>query len=199
MRILAWNCQGIGLDNSSKIRCLTDHIHRERPNFIFLCETKSNVHKAVNTISNLDHYKSFVVGSQGLSGGLWCFWDENLDVQIAWSDSWIVHTVVNDFQGNFWYLSCIYGSPTPSIRREQWKILPSLLPPSNILWLCIGDFNDVSSNSEKRGGPLLFPSQMQYFNNMIQDCCLMDMGFIGSPFTWCNNQQGLRQVFKRLD
>ncbi|KAF9620011.1 hypothetical protein IFM89_010627, partial [Coptis chinensis] len=52
-------------------------------------------------ISNLGSYKSFAVGSRGLSGGLWCFWDENLDVQIAWSDSWIVHTAVNDFQGNF--------------------------------------------------------------------------------------------------
>ncbi|KAF9608966.1 hypothetical protein IFM89_012143 [Coptis chinensis] len=176
MKLLAWNCRGVGLD--STIRCLKDHIQIKKPQFIFLCETKADANKSSNLLKSFVNFNYFVVASRGLAGGLWCMWEADLDIQ---------------------YISCIYGSPQPLTRRNQWQLLESFLPPNDAPWLCIGDFNDVACIDEKRGGPPVPASQIKHFTEAIQNCMLMDVGFIGSPYTWCNNQQGLRRVFKRLD
>lgn len=35
--------------------------------------------------------------------------------------------------------------------------------------------------------------------DFIHDACLLDLGFAGSPFTWCNNRSGVARIYKRLD
>lgn len=37
------------------------------------------------------------------------------------------------------------------------------------------------------------------FLNVMQEVQTFDAGFIGSPYTWCNNQHGAARVWKRLD
>ena len=43
------------------------------------------------------------------------------------------------------------------------------------------------------------PAQMEAFRDCLEVCELMDMGFVGVPFTYNNNQFGNRNVQVRLD
>jgi hypothetical protein len=65
--------------------------------------------------------------------------------------------------------------------------------------LCIGDFNHVLDQSEKlRGGPVASSSHCP-FKHFIDHHGLLDLGFVGNPFTWSNNRKGLETIKERLD
>lgn len=52
----------------------------------------------------------------------------------------------------------------------------------------------------KKGGDSVDYGRCEMFSNWINDCGLMDLGFIGFIFTWKGPQWvGLDRVFKRLD
>ncbi|XP_057744794.1 uncharacterized protein LOC130962625 [Arachis stenosperma] len=63
-----------------------------------------------------------------------------------------------------------------------------------------GDFNEIKDSSEKRGGAPTDLRACNAFNNWINNCGLIDLGFIGSRFTWRGPQwEGQERIFKRLD
>ena len=51
-------------------------------------------------------------------------------------------------------------------------------------WLCIEDYNEILSHSEKSGGRLRLARQLDRFLRAIDLCGFHDLGFVGSPFTW---------------
>lgn len=60
----------------------------------------------------------------------------------------------------------------------------------------VGDFNVVRSVEECFGStPLALPSQE--FGDMISDCALMDLPFVGSSYTWYSSSS--LPPWKRLD
>ncbi|CAM8951160.1 unnamed protein product [Rhodiola kirilowii] len=73
--------------------------------------------------------------------------------------------------------------------------------PFNTLdpWFLAGDFNVISSWSEKKGGNNSNHSAMTDFNNFIAQAGILDAGFLGPPFTWSNNRQGNNRIWERLD
>lgn len=40
---------------------------------------------------------------------------------------------------------------------------------------------------------------MNEFNDMMSLCELRDLGFIGGPFTWCNNKESIYRICERLN
>lgn len=85
------------------------------------------------------------------------------------------------------------------IRRIQWNILDTLQPNSRGQWICEGDFSTIHIAIEKRGGRQYPFYVIKNFRQMIDNCNLMDLGFQGTPFTWCNKQQGRNRIHSRLD
>jgi hypothetical protein len=65
--------------------------------------------------------------------------------------------------------------------------------------LCIGDFNFVIDQSKKLGGRPVANSSHCPFRNFIDHLGLVELGFVGNPFTWCNNRQGIATIKERLD
>jgi hypothetical protein len=55
-------------------------------------------------------------------------------------------------------------------------------------WLCIGDFNFFLDQSKKLGGKPVASSSHCPFRGFIDQLGLVDLGFVGNPFTWCNNR-----------
>jgi len=52
-------------------------------------------------------------------------------------------------------------------------------------WLCVGDFNEITRQSEKQGGQSSRPhNQIQSFRDALDECGFMDLEFVGFPFTW---------------
>ena len=53
----------------------------------------------------------------------------------------------------------------------------------------MGDFNVISSIDEKLSGREYNINKSFDFIRIIEDCGLIDMGYNGQPFTWCNHRK----------
>lgn len=98
-----------------------------------------------------------------------------------------------------WCISGIYGYPEEGKKKDTWELLRSLKPVDEDMWLCCGDFNDILSNEEKLGGNPKNFSQLSISRDAVEDCNLLDLGFIGYPFTWSNGRQEDGIIQCRLD
>ncbi|KAL0406133.1 UNVERIFIED_CONTAM: hypothetical protein Slati_3927200 [Sesamum latifolium] len=67
------------------------------------------------------------------------------------------------------------------------------------LWLVLGDFNAIMSQSEKRGGKPFASSSRFALGNELDFCNLIDLSFIGSVYTWSNKRPGVANIQFRLD
>ncbi|XP_071916215.1 uncharacterized protein [Coffea arabica] len=60
-------------------------------------------------------------------------------------------------------------------------------------------FNDIASNKEKWGGRRREEWSFRDFKHFIADNDLIDVGFDGNPWTWCNNWENEGEIKQRLD
>ncbi|XP_061337053.1 uncharacterized protein LOC133284091 [Gastrolobium bilobum] len=64
----------------------------------------------------------------------------------------------------------------------------------------MGDFNEIKSANEMKGGALMNLSRCIKFIEVLNDCHIMDIGCTGSKFTWRSTKcLHLDSVYKRLD
>ncbi|GAA0139842.1 hypothetical protein LIER_01311 [Lithospermum erythrorhizon] len=63
----------------------------------------------------------------------------------------------------------------------------------------MGDFNDILNREEKTGGLETTERSMQMFCDFVRDCKVLDIGYVGYPFTWCNHREGGELIRIRLD
>lgn len=139
------------------------------------------------------------IPSNGLSGGILVLWKHSLGnvTRVAISRH-ALHLVITS-RDCTWILSIIYNSQVLSDQTHLWHSLAGISTlnfPSHH-----GDFNGITSLKEHRGG-IFFPyyaSKAGAFSNFIFDNNLLDLGFSGSIFTWCNGQVGLARCWARLD
>ena len=52
----------------------------------------------------------------------------------------------------------------------------------------MGDFNEIVKAKENMGGAIRWEWQMKDFREALDCCGFQDLGFMGAPYTWCNNQ-----------
>lgn len=78
-------------------------------------------------------------------------------------------------------------------------MLRYLSTQSDLPWLCAGDFNEILKMEEKCGGPPRSRGQIEAFRKAVEDLSIMDIGFLGPEFTWCNGRKGNSTVRERLD
>lgn len=70
-----------------------------------------------------------------------------------------------------------------------WSNLETVANSLGLPWMAIGDFNEVLTVDEKKGGGPLDTSRALRFAEMLDNCDLTDLGFIGPRFTWTNLRQ----------
>ena len=61
------------------------------------------------------------------------------------------------------------------------------------------DFNENTKAEEKKGSALRPERQMKEFRDTLDFCGFRDVGYVGSPFTWCNSQFDGEVTWIRLD
>ncbi|XP_024171787.1 uncharacterized protein LOC112177760 [Rosa chinensis] len=190
--ILSWNCRGIC--NDSTVRALKDLISQNRPQIIFLCETKiSNL----GDFTALKHALGFSyakeVLSDGQAGGLGVFWNDEVRVQMGTVSEHHIDMVIFGGPGDpRWRLTCFYGYARTSERDRSWKLLQDLCDLDSLPWVVIGDFNEILNNGEKIDGPVRAERQMRGFRDALGYCDLLDLGFQGCQSTWWNSETQLR-------
>ena len=151
MSSLSWNCQGLGLQQT--VQALKKFLRVEELKFVFLMETKLHCDIMSRLKHELGYTHGVTVSSDGNSGGLALLWKPETKVQIHKYSRWYIDAFVDcENNGDLWRLVRFYGHLDTSKREETWILLGSLSGISNLLWLCIGDFNEITSAFEKEGG-----------------------------------------------
>ena len=198
MSTLSWNCQGLG--NRPTVLALKRALRVEAPKFVFLIETKHSS-DSMNALKNeLGYNQGVAISSVGFSGGLALLWKPDSTVEIKGITRWYIDAIVDsDNNGDIWRLTGFYGHPETSKREETWQLLESLSHVSALPWLCIGDFNEITSATEKAGGNVRSERQMTRFRDVIHFCGFHDLGFHGVPCTWYKNQLSEVRLRIRLD
>ena len=85
------------------------------------------------------------------------------------------------------------------MKTETWRLMWHLKNRSTLLWLCIGDYNEILHSKEKNGRhPRPLPP-MVAFQNLLLACELIDLGYSGYMYTWRNGREGEAFVEERLD
>jgi hypothetical protein len=98
-----------------------------------------------------------------------------------------------------WILSCIYGPPYHNDKALFWESMCSIGNLYDGPWLCIGDFNMILNQSDKKGGRPFACSSNDPFQSFVHSQGLVDLGFSGNPYTWSNNRDGIHLIQERLD
>lgn len=70
------------------------------------------------------------------------------------------------------------------MRRHTWELLWHLARDANLSWCLLGDFNNVTSQQDKRGGHAYPTCLIDGFNDYLRDTGLQDLELIGHQFTW---------------
>ncbi|GAA0175516.1 hypothetical protein LIER_44000 [Lithospermum erythrorhizon] len=94
-------------------------------------------------------------------------------------------------QSLIWRLSLgIVRTCDDEIRRGQLAELQNRALGGSEGWCLMGDYNDVLDKSEKQGGNERTEGSMKMFKDFDETNALLYLGFMGSPFTWCNRRDG---------
>ena len=88
---------------------------------------------------------------------------------LTYIDAWVEG---GDYEGK-WHLTGFYGNPITSLRTESWQILQSISSGSQLPWVVISDFNEITCADEKEGGMQRLNRQMARFKDTIISCGLM--------------------------
>ncbi len=191
---------GFRLGNPRTVQSLCRMVKDKRPSLVFLMETKVTSKKVRCLPLKLGMENMFVVDCRGKSGGLILLWKSSALVEIQNFSCGHINAVVKEPNGGIaWKLSCFYGHPEVQMRPQSWSLLRHLASLAPHPWLCIGDFNEIVSNSEKSSNIIRPRGQMVSFQKALDDCRLLDLGFTGPKYTWCNGRLGNDITRERLD
>jgi hypothetical protein len=197
MSCLSWNCRGLG--NPCTVHELANLVRVKDPLAVFLMETWSNEEQLELLHCRLHFNNKLVVPSNNKGRGLALFWKNNLNLSISNYSCSHIDSVINPGTDNAWRLSFIYGEPVTHKRMATWNLLRRLHNQHSLPWCCMGDFNEIIKSEEMQGRRPRPDRQMQAFRDAIDDCNLLDMGYSGFPFTWCNNRDPPHTTWVRLD
>ncbi|KAK4266414.1 hypothetical protein QN277_027340 [Acacia crassicarpa] len=198
MNLLAWNCQGLGVALTA--RNLKEECFRKKPHLVFLMETKQKASYVRKIRRRCGFTEEWIVNPVGKSGGRALWWSDTIMVNILFSSSNIIHTsMMFDTFSTPSYISFIYGPTDEADRRLCWQEVRIIRNYIRESWLCLRDFNDILSQSEKCGGQPRAWRKILNFKSFVADCELEDLGFDGPCFTWCNNRESLDIIYERLD
>jgi hypothetical protein len=151
----------------------------QHPLMVFLIETKMQNEKMELVRYKLDFPRMFVVDSVGKSRGMALFWGEEIVVDIQNFSQQHINGIIQTKNSDVpWKFMGFYGHPDVSKCHEAWELLKVLGNLSPSPWICIGDFNEIVSLSEKWGDSGRSSSQMKAFQSILNECELFDLGFV---------------------
>lgn len=111
-----------------------------------------------------------------------------------------IHALVKDLSSNAsWLLYAIYASLRYAEWRLLWDNLSKVAELHTLPWIIAGDFNEVLLDEEKFGGRPICISRTLKFQDCLNNCGMIDLGFSSPWFTWTNWQLLPHLVQERID
>lgn len=142
MKILTWNCQELG--NSLTIQELRVLVAQERPNLVFLMETKNKKTMVDKIRRQLKFQHMFIEQLIGIAGGLVLMWNENVDVKINSSSKEHMDVESKDpSSGHIMRVTFMHASTNFKERLLLWQKVRDIHSINQLPWLCMVDFNEI--------------------------------------------------------
>ncbi|XP_074363457.1 uncharacterized protein LOC141704005 [Apium graveolens] len=139
------------------------------------------------------------VEPQGRSGGIALLWKDAEDVNLMSMSKNHIDVSIKVIGKDPWRLTGIYGEPIRAQRHKTWDLLRHLARDANLPWYLIGDFNNVTSQQDKRGGHSYPNWLVEGFNDCLRDAELQDLEITGHQFTWERGRNSDQWTEIRLD
>lgn len=171
MKLLVWNVQDAG----GKLFCplIKDMVKTHKPNIMALVEPRISRSNADKVVRKLGFKRSHRIEANGFASGIWLFWNnDEIHIDILLNRKQLMYTRIQCGDGSMVF-TAIYASPQRATRLTLWKDLRALTRSIREPWLLAGDFNDMISIEDKKGGRFLV-------TDCVQDCMLQDLGFWGA-------------------
>ncbi|KAI9070629.1 hypothetical protein K1719_047409, partial [Acacia pycnantha] len=190
----------VGAASKSFASVLKELRYRYNVDIVVILEHRISGSPATKIIKSWGFTFSRRVEAVGFSGGIWVLWNrEELCVDVLVKEEQFLYCRLN-LNGKEMLFTAVYASPCEQKRQQVWSMLYGLAMEIHEPWLVAGDFNEIKSPMEQRGGRGANETRCRVFNEWIQDCNLVDMETKGPFFTWKGPKwDGLDRVFKRLD
>ncbi|XP_075670276.1 uncharacterized protein LOC142640060 [Castanea sativa] len=107
--------------------------------------------------------------------------------------------VTSNSSQSTWLLSAVYASLRVAERRLLWDNLCLVSNLHSLPWVITGDFNEVLIGEDKFGGRPVNMSRAIWFQDCLNHCKIINIGFFGLRFTWSNHKPLTRLIQERLD
>ncbi|KAF4377541.1 hypothetical protein F8388_025032 [Cannabis sativa] len=171
---------------SPTFQILSSHVKEFSPGIIFLSKTLVT-HSVLEVMRvRLGFIGKLVVEKVSRSGRLCLFWSINVNVVLKGYARSHIDVMVCSHGDLWWRYTGFYGQPEAHLRSQFWCLLERLADGYSGPWFWGGDFNEILFSYKKSGGSVRAQSLMDGFHNALAKCGLVDMGYEGARFTWCN-------------
>jgi exonuclease III len=177
MKIITLNIRG--LNSPRKQRILKNRLRKEQPDLCFIQETKCTLDRMeIISKKQWSKYKISVVEIQQMAGGILTLWNphsENLLEAKARRHTLFVNMQIIGNTTEILYTN-VYG---PQVMEEKKRMLLDLEnlrdQTSNLHWILVGDFNIITTLTEKKGGTKRLDRDVEEFPAFIDTMELVDI------------------------
>jgi exonuclease III len=205
MRIVSWNCRGLG--NPSKAKAAKDLLKIDPPKILLLQETKIEG----DTLLEINKHKwkknaGKSISTRGSSGGVATLWAQDkfhLESSFEthhWIFTKLCHIPSKISLSLSLSLFNIYVHVRYSKKKDCWQTLADfleILSPSNII--LARDLNLIFEPKEKRGGNSSRDQMLPFIEELVHQWDLLDFKPSKGLYTWTNNRVGVDHISTRLD
>jgi len=116
---------------------------KEKPDVVFLMETKNFEVKLQRIQSTLHFQHSYILNPYGLAGGLSGLWNDQVSIEVARSSQHMLDMTCRIIQEDITFrLICIHAPSNYHHRQVFWDELRMISRMNHFPWICAGDFND---------------------------------------------------------
>jgi hypothetical protein len=198
-KFLVWNCRGAA--STAFFRYCKHYVVNHCPGVLVILETRCEPVKLRKTFKLLGFDGFLASEVRGYAGGIVVGWkSESIHVSTIQCKFQFMLLKVHYTNGKDWYFSPIYASPNEENRKMLWEDLKHIAGWMKEPWMLAGDFNDIACPSEKKGGVRALVRRCNTFVERMNACKLIDLGFVGSKYTWRGPIfHGGGRIFERLD
>ncbi|KAA3453752.1 reverse transcriptase [Gossypium australe] len=155
---------------STGLRRLRYLCKQQNPRIVFLMETKLD-QKRMERVRRMCGFSSGLeIEAEGSRGGLCLAWKDDIVVTLRSYSKWHIDVLL--WEG--------------SIQNDY-------------PWLVAGDFNEILYSFEKSGGVPREQKRMEAFRDILEECKLSDIGYLGVWYTWERGNLPETNIKERLD
>jgi hypothetical protein len=147
----------------------------------------------------LGYDNSFAVNSNGRSGGLGVFWNNEVSLKVTKFSQYHIDTEIHEKEKEPWRLTFVYGEANHAERYKTWDLLKFIKSDSPLPWICMGDFNEILRPEEQFGPNPREDYLMDGFREAVDVCGFYDIGYMGLDWTWEKKVANGVYVRVRLD